>query len=436
MDEQGLLDLLRMGEGQQVEFKLKSSAGVSQTACAFANTDGGVLLVGISDDGRVHGVSPDGERRVSQRLSRLEPYPGVRISTLELTGKDVMVIEVEASSTLVTLGGVAYIRVGPTNRALSINELVHKAIGLALVRLDEAPSEVPADAVDKKAVEWYLERREQVRGVKARGSDSENLLALHAVVDGPDGPVLSYAGVLFFTLRPDEHVPGAGLRIIHMDGDLNPMRTDEVNGPVWRIADEAYDRLVSMLGRVEARVGASRRTVLEYPEAALREAIVNALAHRHYGTMSDVRVLVGPNSLTIRSPGSFPPGVDMDRPEHVPRNQLLCTYLYDTGYIERYGFGLRKIREAVGAHPLVEVRFDVTPTRVDVIFEKKPGKALSEEEQQVLVFLERGPASSSGVAELLGVSKPTALKRLRNLEGLGFVERTGRGRGSLFRLRS
>ena len=69
MDEQGLLDLLRSGEGQQVEFKRKSTAGVSQTACAFANTGGGVILVGISDDGRVVGVSPEEERRVSQRLS-------------------------------------------------------------------------------------------------------------------------------------------------------------------------------------------------------------------------------------------------------------------------------------------------------------------------------------------------------------------------------
>ena len=436
MDEQGLLDLLRKGEGQQVEFKLKSSAGVSQTACAFANTDGGVLLVGISDEGRVNGVSPDEQRRASQRLSRLEPYPKVQISTLPITGKDLMVIEIEASRTLVTLGGVAYIRVGPTNRALSINELVHKAIGLAMVRLDEAPSEVPADAADGEAVEWYLGRREQVRGVKAKGSLSENLHALHASVDGPDGLMLSYAGVLFFTRRPDEHVPGAGLRIILMDADLNPVKTHDVNGPVWRIADEAYDRLVTMLGRVEVRVGASRRSVLEYPEAAIREAIVNALAHRHYGTMSDVRVLLGPDSLTIRSPGTFPPGVDLDRPEHVPRNQLLCTYLYDTGYIERYGFGLQKIRDSVSAHPLVEVRFEVTPARVDVTFEKTPGKALSEEEQQVLAFLEQGPASSSGVAELLDVSKPTALKRLRHLEDLGFVERTGRGRGSLFRLRS
>ena len=435
MDEQGLLDLLRMGEGQQVEFKRKSTAGVSQTACAFANTGGGVLLVGISDEGRVVGVSPEEGRRVSQRLSRLEPYPEVQISTISLASKDVMVIEVEASGTLVTLGGVAYIRVGPTNRPLSINELVHKAIGLGLVRLDEAPSEAPIDEVDEDAVAWYLDRREEVRGVKARGTVEENLHALHAAVDGSEGSVLSYAGVLFFTRRPDEHVPGAALRVIRMDGDLNPLETHEVNGPVWRIADEAYNRLISMLGRVESRVGAARRTVLEYPEAAIREAIVNALAHRHYGTMSDVRVMLGPDSLTIRSPGTFPPGVDPDRPEHVPRNQLLCTYLYDTGYIERYGFGLKKIRESVAAHPLVEVHFEVTPARVDVVFEKRMGKALGEDEQQILSFLEQGPASSSGVADVLGVSKPTALKRLRHLEGLGLVERTGRGRGSLFRLR-
>jgi ATP-dependent DNA helicase RecG len=436
MDEQGLLDLLRSGEGQQVEFKRKSTAGVSQTACAFANTGGGVILVGISDEGRVVGVSPEEERRVSQRLSRLEPYPEVRVTTLPLAGKDVMVVEVEASKRLVTLGGVAYIRVGPTNRPLSINELVHKAIDLALVRLDEAPSEVPVDEVDEDAVAWYLERREEVRGVKARGTPVENLRALRAAVDGPEGPVLTYAGVLFFTPRPDEHVPGAALRVIRMDGDLNPVDTHEVNGPVWRVADEAHNLLVSMLGRVESRVGAARRSVLEYPEAAIREAVVNALAHRHYGTMSDVRVMLGPGSLVIRSPGSFPPGVDPESPEHVPRNPLLCSYLYDTGYIERYGFGLRKIREAVAAHPMVEVRFEVTPARVDVVFERRPGKALTEDEQRVLSLLERGPASSSGVAEVIGVSKPTALKRLRRLEELGLVERIGRGRGSLFRLRS
>ena len=435
MDEQALLDLVREGEGQRVEFKRKASAGVVQTACAFANTEGGVLLVGIADEGRVVGTSPDEERRVSQRLSRMQPFPTVRMSSIRFTGKDVLVIEVEPSSALVTLGGVAYVRVGSTNRTLSINELVHKAIGLGLVRLDEAPSEVPVEAADAEALDWFMERRETVRGVRPRGGIEENLRALRAVVEGPEGPVLSYAGVLFFTPRPDEHIPGAGVRIILMDAGLNPLETHEFTGPVWRIADGAHNKLVSMLGTSEMRVGATRRTMLEYPEASLREAVVNALAHRHYGTMTDVRVLIGPDSLTIRSPGPFPPGVDPERPEHIPRNPLLCSYLYDTGYIERYGFGLRKIMEAVAAHPLVDVRFEATSTRVDVVFEKSLDKALREEEQRVIAALERGPASSSGVGDALGVSRPTALKYLRRLEELGLVERTGKGRGHLFRLK-
>ena len=435
MNQIDLVKLVREGEGQRAEFKAGDTPRIAETACALANTEGGTILVGISDDGTVSGITKDVERKVSQRLGCLQPMPHLQMQRLPLAGREVLAIVIGVSDTLVALGGTAYVRIGSTNRALSLDELLVRAVAIGTVRFDEAQSSLGPENVDLTMVRKFLTKRQEVRGVKARGTPKENLRALRVVIKGAKGPRMSYAGVLFFTPDPAEHIPGASLRIVQMDAHLNPMQTWEFRGPVWKIADDATRQLLSLLGRFELRVGAARRSILEYPDVALREAIVNALAHRNYAVPADVRIFLMPDSLTIRSPGSFPPGVDIDEPEHIPRNPLLCGLLYDIGYIERYGYGLRKIREEVAAHPYVEVQFNSSPAKVDVIFKKKPWAGISEEEQIVVSVLRAGAMSGAEVAKTIKVSTPTALKRLRHLEGLGVVERSGSGRSTLFKLK-
>jgi len=100
----------------------------------------------------------------------------------------------------------------------------------------------------------------------------------------------------------------------------------------------------------------------------------------------------------------------------------LCQLLYDTGFIERYGYGITMIREECKKHPLVNVEFKTTASKFEVIFRKEVERLLDETDRSILKVLSV-PRKSGEIATELGLSKPTVLSRLKKLEGLGLVKK-------------
>ena len=103
-----------------------------------------------------------------------------------------------------------------------------------------------------------------------------------------------------------------------------------------------------------------RINIPEYPYAAIREAVANAVAHRDYSFSSAVvRVMIFDDRVEVESPGRLPKGVDIKHLEgrHVPRNETIAQLLYDIGYIEKFGTGIRRMREEMRAHGLQEPLF-------------------------------------------------------------------------------
>jgi ATP-dependent DNA helicase RecG len=84
---------------------------------------------------------------------------------------------------------------------------------------------------------------------------------------------------------------------------------------------------------------------MEYPIAAIREAIINALIHRDYLISSDIRVFIFDDRIEISNPGPFPEGVTPERPLHIARNPILCQLMRDIGFIEKYGSGIYFMRD-------------------------------------------------------------------------------------------
>ena len=122
MDLEKLLEIIARGEGERVEFK-RNVAGVAETVCAMANTKGGYILVGIDDHGRVTGVEPKEEERLVSHLQGLTPLPEISVEKIPINAKVIWVVRVKKSSRFVSLGSVAYIRVGRSNRPLDVEEL-------------------------------------------------------------------------------------------------------------------------------------------------------------------------------------------------------------------------------------------------------------------------------------------------------------------------
>ncbi len=166
----------------------------------------------------------------------------------------------------------------------------------------------------------------------------------------------------------------------------------------------------------------------EYPPEALREAVINALTHRNYFDPSEVQIFIFPTRIRIKNPGNFPPGVTPDEPSHKPRNPLLSQYMYDMGYIEKYGSGINRIKEVCSKHPLVDVEFILKPYRTEIVFTKKTISELDEIDDTIIRLLKSTRVSTSGeLSQELGLSEVSVLKRVNKLISTGHVIRIGSG---------
>ena len=423
MDLEKLLEIIARGEGEEVEFK-RNVAGVAETVCAMANTKGGYILVGIDDRGRVTGVEPKEEEKLVSHLQGLAPLPEISIEKIPINAKVILVVRVKKSSRFISLGSVAYIRVGRSNRPLDVEELAIKSVEELKVSFDALPSPAPKEVLNRKLFEEFLERREKVRGIPVRGELKDNLARLKVVKEGK----LTIAGLLFFTDNPQEYLPYTGARIVKLTSRMETEELLEVTGPLPKVIERVYDEVVREISKVVWRSGARREALPLYPEEAVREAIINAFAHRNYRINADVRIIFKENTLVIRNPGSFPAGVDSENPEHVPRNPLICQFLYDMGYIERYGYGIIRMREAVAKHPFAEMEISTGAMKTEVIF-KSAGPKLDEVERNIVLLLKQAALSSGELAKRVGLSKTAVLNKLKKLEALGLVKCKGQGRG-------
>jgi len=168
----------------------------------------------------------------------------------------------------------------------------------------------------------------------------------------------------------------------------------------------------------------------------LREAVLNALTHRNYFDPGYVQIFIFPDRISVRNPGAFPYGVTPENPIHRPRNPMISTLMYELGYVEKYGSGIKRIIAEVKQNNLVHVNYDEYVFYTEITFTRKseiPG--VDETDRRILDLL-RSVHKSSELSEALGVSIPTVVKRLNRLASAGVVVKKGRGKNTYYILPS
>lgn len=212
----------------------------------------------------------------------------------------------------------------------------------------------------------------------------------------------------------------------------------EVGGSVLTQADDAY-RFIRRNTKTRATFsGMNRIDTPEYPEAAVKEALVNAVLHRDY-EFSSASILVSlfPRNMTVVSVGGLVPGIGLDdvvMGSSCPRNNGLMTVFYKLGRIAAQGTGIRKIREQYRneeVKPVIEVS-----TNVFKITLPSPSAGEPEGFGKVEAFLVRnGPSGRADLERELGTSKSKVREIVNAMIATGRIERTGSGRGTKYRLR-
>ncbi|MHB0875041.1 MAG: RNA-binding domain-containing protein [Anaerolineae bacterium] len=376
MDEIELQQRIATWEDLHTEFKQwpVAPSDIAAAIVSFANTDGGRLILGVSNDRRVLGV--DDTDRVAQTMDQVA-YQNVRppVAVLQETvsvanGATVLVVSVPKGTQrpYSTNKGLYYVRTGSGKRQASREELQRLFQASESLFYDEvAVSGASVADLEPSAISDLLARA-YPEGAVPEGAPLERLLLNLRLARSLDGEVRpTVTAMLFLGREPQRFLPHAHVaaaRIAGTDLASAPSDSKRIEGTMPQIIDDVarfLDIHLQTSHRIEGFAPESQR---ELPLTALREAIVNALAHRDYTIAAPVRVFVYDDRVEIRTPGDLPNTVTIEAMKlgavHVLRNPSIYLLLDRLGMVTGIGSGVyrmvRLVREAVGREPDIYVQ--------------------------------------------------------------------------------
>ena len=351
------------GEGVFIELKQGVSVSrVQETAVAFSNADGGVLVAGVAPDGRVVGVTQPGEKAkdVHQALRDARSPGRYDVRELLVDVKILLVLSVarryEGFSQ--TSAGAVLVRRGASNVALLGSELSRFLSRRTFQSFELTPTTTLFDDADPALVLRLSEAYGWPTGddLGSRLTDAGLL-----TVEG-SRQVLSVAGSLL--LMRDPALVG-GRPYIDMrryaPDNPDPDKKWEIRGPADLQVERATNEIMSELGSVSAIVGVQRVEMPKIPQRVIREAVANAVAHRSYEHAgSAIRIELHSTHLSITSPGALPEPVTLAniRFQQAARNDRLLGALRRLGIAEDLGKGIDRMEDDMAAELLRPPEFD------------------------------------------------------------------------------
>lgn len=436
-----LIALLKRDEGKTLEFKRDLSArqGLLRTLVAFANTAGGTLLVGVEDRTRhVRGVKAplDLEERLANIISDgiaprlvpdLEIVPWRRTHVLA-----VQVYPSPARPHYVTrdgLDGGVYVRVGSTNRKAD-QELVDE---LRRYGRGAAYDEQPMPELDSEAIDFRLASESFAPIRKLRRTDLETL---RLVTRHQGRKVPTVGGILLFGKERERYYPDAWIQAGRFRGTDKSRIADrlEIHSSPLRAVEEAI-AFVQKHALHGAEIGAVRRIERwNLPPIAVREAVINAVAHTDYAQRgAPIRISVFDDRLEVENPGLLPFGLtidDLERGISKLRNRVIGRIFHALGLVEQWGSGIQRMRAACRdlglAPPLLEeigTRF-----RVTLFTERVGASTVDPTDRAILDALEGGEGFlTSEIAREIERTSRTTRTRLARLVERGLVREIGSG---------
>ncbi|MFZ1987004.1 MAG: ATP-binding protein [Desulfatitalea sp.] len=378
-----LLELIKNRESSGTEFKRDTleNRALAKEIVAFANLQGGCVLLGVDDDGSIAGITRGNLEEWVMSACRDKIRPEI-IPYYELIqdiepGKHVAVVRVDRGWTVHHVWHsnhrAYYIRVGSQSREASSEELERLFQQRGAFRLETRPvSGATLTDLDLRRLKDYFQRIRSQETPADDDIDSWQALLVNTEIVSDEGgsTAPTVAGLLLFAKNPNRFLPQAGIDAVAYpakEKDYTAKERIAIRGPMVPLAGSQglvenglVEQVVDFIKRntgVEAMLknGVRREERWTYPEEAIRETIVNALVHRDYLLSgSDIELSIYEDRLEVSSPGRLPNGITPERMLtgcRAARNQLLKDVMRDYGYLEHMGMGIpRKIVKSMRAH--------------------------------------------------------------------------------------
>ncbi len=439
-------------ESEVLEFKTGTGGRPLQaSSVAFSNHKGGVIVVGVDDDGDIRGRSldPGTVDVLHQALAEAHDLGRYELHSLEVGGVGVTVVSIarRQEGFAQTSRGLVLVRRGSRDVALFGADLQRFLNTRSHSRFEDTTIGIPLEAANDQLM------REVSAGFgwQTGSVRSDRLENAGLARDGE----LTVAGALTLLSESSGYLGKSFIEVLRFPDDetIDYDRRDELRGPAQTLIEQATTRVLDELGTDLVILGIRRFELPRLPPVVVREAVANAVAHRSYELSgTPVRVDLRPASVQIVSPGSFPEPVTEHniREASAARNLNLIRVLRLLGLAEDAGRGVDVMQDTMQLEMLEQptfrdlghavevtlpIRSPVAPSERAWIRELEARGTLQGSDRIALVHAARGETLTNGrLRDLLHVDAARAREILQRLRDDGFLEQHGERGGAQYRL--
>ena len=330
---------------------------------AFANAEGGTIVIGISDKTRqIEGINKFGPQKINDFISApkdfCKPMPHYKEEFLDVVNADgekdrilLLHIDLSVDQVIRTSNDSTYLRIGDRTKELRGDDLRNLEYSKSMRHYeDECSMDAEFEDLDTELLEQYRNK------INAQNDPFEQILAARGFIKKQSGKIrLTNAAVLLFAKNIQQFYPNCRVRFVRYDGTsagvgtrLNVTKDVNIEQPLLKIIDKAQEFIGTQLREFTALDGKTGKfkTVPEYPEFAWKEGIVNAVTHREYAMSGNyIKVSMYDDRLEIESPGRLPNIVTLEniKDTRFARNPRISRVLTEFGWVRELNEGVKRI---------------------------------------------------------------------------------------------
>lgn len=448
MDINQILKIIESGETQEVELKesLHSFQDFSKLMCGFANTYGGVILIGVNNKKEIVGIKDnlDGiQQKLSSAAQAVSPPIFPSIETHKIKGKNIITIVIQQAidSTFHSFQGVIWVRIGSTLKKIEGNQIVDFLRGKQILCFDETISNAKSEDLDINKIKEYLNIRKQSDYFKSHSTE-DFLLSMKLATKNGDFKIKNSA-LLFFAKDPISFNSQIEIKAVRFDG-TEPVKIvahELIQSDLIESIEKSLSFVKNNISKsIKIKAEAKREEKYQYPLDVIREAIVNAVAHRDYFSKDSIQIYIFSDRIEITNPGSLPKGLpkELFGTLSVQRNPLTYRILRDYGFVEGLGSGVPRMINSMREYGLSDPEFGIYEHFFRAILrnkssELKPIKRyrdLNERQVKTLEFLKKNKSiKTKTYMKINRVSFGTARLDINEMLKFGYLKKVGVFRG-------
>ena len=452
----------------------RKSAKIEATAIAtpmiaFANADGGLLAVGIEDNGEITGID-DYAKNINEILRAgydfCQPSIFIEKETVDCIDKNgnanhILLIKVPQSADMhVNHRDEAFLRVGDRSKKLTFDERMELMYSKGMRFYEDEPVyRSTLDDIDMEFVAKYCEKI-------GYGKTPEEYIRQNKdyIVNVAGRQEMSGAAIMMFGKDPQRFFPRSRVRFIRYEGteakvgaEMNVIKDKMFGGRILDLVEQTIEYVRTQI-KEHTYLGPDARFVTEpeYPEFAWKEIIVNAIAHRDYSIKgTDIQIKMFDDHITVESPGTLPGTVRLNnmREIHFSRNPKMAQLLHEYEYVREFGEGVdrmyREMEEAGLPEPeyktvafmvhatIKNKKYLVDASSAGLMHQEQPKSAEDMPKSAEVVMLEgqqlaiykyvvTNKSITTAIAcELLGVKERRARSVLADMCKMGYLKKQG-----------